>query len=140
MRRPQREGGRHLVAHLPEVVGLVAGDDAFVGQEAPPETLRLLIGRQAEAVIALKVRCIQPVSGELVNRRKQLPRPRDRLVLEVLHPSSACWCQHCGTSAGDAGASWTRLKGGGGDVGEWAMLAMWAMWAERTRSAPVGSG
>jgi hypothetical protein len=75
---------RPRVAHFPEVVLHVPGQHVAVGEELEPQLPRLLVGGQAQLRIALEVGRVQPVAGDAVDLREQLPRPLHRFLLEVV--------------------------------------------------------
>mmetsp|Transcript_24074 Transcript_24074/g.61499 ORF Transcript_24074/g.61499 Transcript_24074/m.61499 type:complete len:563 (-) Transcript_24074:625-2313(-) len=72
------------VAHLPEVVLHIAREDALRWHVLGPDIACLRVGRHAERLVALKVRDVQPVGGDLVHFREQGPRPLDGVLLEVV--------------------------------------------------------
>ena len=72
------------LAHLPEVVVLVAADDVILGKELFPVVIGLAVERHAVLLRAFEDRGVHPLGGELVDVVQQLPRPGDRLLLEVV--------------------------------------------------------
>ncbi len=72
------------LAHLPEVVVLVAADDVVLGQEALPVVVGLAVERHAVLGRALVHRGVHPVGGQPVDVVQQLPGPLDGLLLEVV--------------------------------------------------------
>ena len=78
--RPARPG----VAHLPEVVLRVAGEDALGRQVLQPQLARLVVRREPELLVALEVGGVEAVGRQPVHLRHELPRPRDGVLLEVV--------------------------------------------------------
>ena len=72
------------LAHLPEVVVLVAADDVVLGQELFPVVVSLLVERHAVLLRALEHRGVHPLGGQLIHVVQQPPGPLDRLLLEVV--------------------------------------------------------
>mmetsp|Transcript_79385 Transcript_79385/g.230479 ORF Transcript_79385/g.230479 Transcript_79385/m.230479 type:complete len:459 (-) Transcript_79385:73-1449(-) len=73
------------VAHLPEVVLHVPGEDPLRGQVLLPELLRLQVGRHARLLrVAAVVGGVDARRVQVVHLREQLPRPLDGLGLEVV--------------------------------------------------------
>lgn len=63
-----------LVTHLPEVVLAAKGQHALGGQEAQPDGLGLVVGRQALLGIATEVGGIQALRWQIVHlRAKHMP-------------------------------------------------------------------
>ena len=71
-------------AHLPEVVLLVAVQDAVLGHVLLPELPGFIIGAELVAGIALKHRNIETIFIQMVNFRQQLPGPGNGFFLEVV--------------------------------------------------------
>ena len=72
------------LTHLPEVVVLVAADDVVFGQELLPVVVSLLIEGHAVLLRAFENRGVHAVGRQFVDAAQQLPRPLDRLLLEVV--------------------------------------------------------
>ncbi len=95
---PRREAHHHLpidmdlraraarprVAHLPEVVLHVAGDDPLGGQVLQPQLLRFEIRLQPRFFVPAEVRRVQRILRQLVHARQQFPRPRDRFGFKII--------------------------------------------------------
>ena len=64
------------VAHLPEVVVLVAVDDMVLGHVLPPELGRLFVAGQAFLLVALEDRDIEVLRVEVENTNEILLWPR----------------------------------------------------------------
>mmetsp|Transcript_18016 Transcript_18016/g.57622 ORF Transcript_18016/g.57622 Transcript_18016/m.57622 type:complete len:812 (+) Transcript_18016:860-3295(+) len=75
---------RARVAHLPEVVLPVERQHPLRRQELQPQLARLLVRRQPIRLVAAKVGRIQPLLFQTIHVGQQVPRPRDRLALEVV--------------------------------------------------------
>ena len=75
---------RSRLAHLPEVVVLVAADDVILGQEAAPVVVGLLIEGHAVLLRALEDGGVHALGRQVVDVVQQLPGPCDRLLLEVV--------------------------------------------------------
>ena len=73
-----------LVSHLPEVVLAPKGQHPGLGQKPEPDSSGLLVGRQPLGLVAAKVRRVQPLRVQGEDLRQELPRPLDRLLLEVV--------------------------------------------------------
>jgi len=87
-----RPAGPH-VAHLPEVVGLAAGQHALRGQVPQPEVPRLQVRRQPVPLVATEVGGVEPGGVQPVLLRQDLEGPRDGLVLEII-PVKGPGAQH----------------------------------------------
>ena len=72
------------LTHLPEVVVLVTADDVVFGQELLPVVVSLLIEGHAVLLRAFENRGVHAVGRQFVDAAQQLPRPLDRLLLEVV--------------------------------------------------------
>ena len=72
------------LAHLPEVVVLVAADDVVLGQILAPVVVGLLVEGDAVLVGTLEDGGVHPLGGQVVDVVQQLPRPADGLLLEVV--------------------------------------------------------
>lgn len=72
------------LAHLPEVVVFVAAKYVVFGQVLPPIAVSLLVERHAVLLGAFVHRGVHPFGGQSVDTVQQLPRPLDRLLLEVI--------------------------------------------------------
>ena len=72
------------LAHLPEIVVLVAADDMVFGQKLLPVVVGLLVEGHAVLLGAFENRGVHAVGGKFVDAVEQLPRPFDRLFLEVI--------------------------------------------------------
>ena len=70
------------VSHLPEVVLAVKREHLVRGEVLEPDLLGLVVGGKALRGITAKVRGVEPVLGEHVHLREELPRPPDGLLLE----------------------------------------------------------
>ena len=70
--------------NLPEVVLHVPLQDVVVGDELAPDITGLVVARDVVLRVALEVRDVQAVLGQLVHDSQQLPGPHDRLALEVV--------------------------------------------------------
>mmetsp|Transcript_13571 Transcript_13571/g.37041 ORF Transcript_13571/g.37041 Transcript_13571/m.37041 type:complete len:263 (+) Transcript_13571:2054-2842(+) len=76
---------RTRVAHLPEIVLHVKGQDSRVRQILLPDPLGILIHRHSGLLlVASIVRGIQPIGVQVVHLGQQFPSPIDRLLLEVV--------------------------------------------------------
>ncbi len=72
------------LAHLPEVVVLVAADDVVGGQELQPVVVGLLVEGHAVLLRTLEDGGVHAIGRELVDVVQQLPGPLDGLALEVV--------------------------------------------------------
>ena len=72
------------VAHLPEIVLLVAGQNAVVGSVGAPEVLGFGVGAGAVGHITLEIRHVEAVFLQLVHLRQQLPGPGNGVGFEVV--------------------------------------------------------
>mmetsp|Transcript_100547 Transcript_100547/g.259697 ORF Transcript_100547/g.259697 Transcript_100547/m.259697 type:complete len:349 (-) Transcript_100547:51-1097(-) len=76
---------RASLAHLPEVVLHIEGQDPRVRQVLLPDLLGFLIHRHVGLLlVSTVVRRIQSVRVHVVHLRQQLPRPLDRVLFEVV--------------------------------------------------------
>jgi hypothetical protein len=72
-------------AGLPEVVLAAEPDDALVGDpDAAPDCDRLLVGPEAELIVAAEDGDPDPVRVHAETLGRELPAPGDRLLLEVV--------------------------------------------------------
>ena len=72
------------LAHLPEVIVLVTIKYPLLRQQLCPGIICLLITLQTLLRCSLKDGDIEPILGQPVHLRQQLPSPRDDLLLEVI--------------------------------------------------------
>ena len=72
------------LAHLPEVVVLVAANDMVGGQELQPVVVGLLVEGHAVLLRTLEDGGVHAIGRELVDVVQQLPGPLDGLALEVV--------------------------------------------------------
>ena len=72
------------LAHLPEVIVLVTIKYPLLRQQLCPGIICLLITFQTLLRCSLKDGDIEPILGQPVHLRQQLPSPRDDLLLEVI--------------------------------------------------------
>src|SRR5574344_3148778 len=75
---------RASVAHLPEIVVLVAGNNSLLRKEAQPILLCLHIHSKTILAASLKDCGIETLLIQLVNLCKQFPSPLYGLLLEVI--------------------------------------------------------
>ena len=73
-----------LIAHLPEVVVLVAIDDALGREVLLPEACGLVVALQPIVGCSLEYGHIEAILGQLEYLGQVFPRPVDGLVLEVV--------------------------------------------------------
>ena len=72
------------VAHLPEVVVLVAVDDMVLGHVLPPELGRLFVAGQAFLLVTLEDRDVEVLGIQVENTNEILPGRVDGALLEVV--------------------------------------------------------
>ena len=72
------------VAHLPEVVLLVAGMDARRGEVLEPEFFRFEVGLKAFVCVAFEIGRVQAFGVDAPYVDQELPRPVDGLLFEVV--------------------------------------------------------
>ena len=72
------------LAHLPEIIVLVAADDMVRGQVPEPVVVSLLVERHAVLLRTFEHRGVHPLGGQSVDAVEQFPGPLDRLLLEVI--------------------------------------------------------
>ena len=75
------------VAHLPEIILLLAEDDAVFGQDLAPLGEGDAGGGEAFGGVALEDRRVETVAGDAVDLGQQLTAPFDGLLLEVVAES-----------------------------------------------------
>ena len=72
------------IAHFPEIVFFGTVQNALLGHKPAPNGFGLLIRGQTVLLVAPKNRYVEAVFVNFVDVRQQLPRPRQRLLLEVV--------------------------------------------------------
>ena len=75
---------RTRVAHFPEVIFLISGQNPVVGSVLTPQVLRLGIGGELVAGVALEIRDVETVFGQLIHVGKQLPGPGNGVFFEII--------------------------------------------------------
>ncbi len=75
---------RARIAHLPEIILLIAAQDTFFGNEPLPIVVRFAVERHTVLFASFEDRDIELFLRKSVYLREQLPRPLDRLLLEVV--------------------------------------------------------
>ena len=73
---------RSDVAHLPEVIGAVEGENFGCREVLEPDLFGFVVGWQALGRVAAEVRGVEPVLRERVDLREEFPRPADGFLLE----------------------------------------------------------
>ena len=72
------------LAHLPEVVLHVSGEDVVRRQDLEPEVFGFIVGWEAEFLVAFEVCGVQGFGGEFVDLGEEFPGPLDGFLFEVV--------------------------------------------------------